>query len=495
MEEELAVMHERGVWHLEKLPHNVKPVGCRWVYNVKRDENGKIVRFKGRLVAQGFNQIKGESYDETFSPVVNFSVIRFFFSLLVSFNKWFHVQCDVKGAYLYAPLKEVIYMSQPPGFAVKGKENLYCRLDRAIYGLHQSGRQWFLEINKVLIEIGFCAFSWCNCVYSFNKNVILVLYVDDFVLFGKSQAQIDKVLKVLVKKFDIKILGKTRTLLGVEFEEDKTVRIHQMTYIDEVRNRFKKFKIPVSSLPISKGSVYSKTSCPTTNTETLEMQKYPYRSVLGCLSFISNRTRPDISYAVNIFSQFQSNPGLVHWDGLLKLLGYVISTSSFKLNLNCNSTKLVTYSDADFASNRDDRTSLGGQLVLLGNSPVNWRTFKHKSVSLSTMEAEFVAMTEASKELVWFKNILEVCFERAIVAGEITKPTLYVDNQATISFVKSPIENYRSKHIDIKLFFVRDLVNKEEFDLNYIKSKDNKADAFTKPITKADLNKFCNMFV
>lgn len=485
------MMHDRGVWHLIELPKDANPVGCRWVFTVKKDETGKIARFKARLVAQGFKQIQGESYDDTFSPVVNFSVIRFFFSLLVSLHRWLHIQCDIKCAYLYAPLNEKVFMSQPPGFVEPGKENLFCKLNKAIYGLHQSGRMWFYEINRVLLEIGFVKIEWCNCGYVFGSELVLLLYVDDIVVFGKCKKVIDKALDLLSKHFDLKVLGKTRKLLGVEFEEDgEGLRIHQQPYIEEVCNRFESFKFPISSLPISKGSIYSKSDCPKTNEERNEMSRLPYRSVLGCLSFISNRTRPDISYAINIFSQFQSDPGMSHWHGLLRLLGYVKHTKNLTLKLSCDKNQLITFSDADFASNRDDRTSLGGQVVFLGNSPISWRTFKERSVSLSTMEAEFIAMTEATKELIWFDRIFDECFEKGVVIGKKVKSVLYVDNRATIDFVRSPIENHRSRHIDVKLFFVRDLVNKNIFDLCFIRSKENVADIFTKPATKFELTKF-----
>lgn len=491
MEREIETMKERKVWHLEALPDGVKPVGCRWVYTIKRDDLGKIIRYKARLVAQGYKQVKGETYDETFSPVVNFSVIRFFFSLLVSCKGWYHIQCDVTGAYLYAPLKEKIFMIQPPGFCTKGKENLFCRLDKALYGLHQSGRMWFYELNKVLLNIGFIKLDNCNCVYTLKSNIVLVVYVDDIVVFGKSKIVMDEAIHRLQVHFDLKIMGQTRKLLGVEFEDDETgLYIHQKMYIEEICERFKKFKFPVSSLPISKGIVYSKSTCPQTEAEILEMIKFPYRSILGCLSFISNKTRPDISYAVNIFSQFQNNYGLDHWSGLLKLLGYLLYTKDFKMKLNCNQTNLVAYSDSDFAANRDDRTSMGGEIILLGNSPITWRTFKEKCISLSTMEAEFVAMTEVSKELLWFDRILAECFDKKIVSGYKNISNLLSDNQAAIDFVKSPIENCRSRHIDVKLFFIRDLVFENKFTLKFVRSKENLADVFTKPLTKHDLRKF-----
>ncbi|GBM54926.1 hypothetical protein AVEN_91110-1 [Araneus ventricosus] len=106
MKEELDVMQERKVWHLVDLPPNIDPIGCRWVFALKKNETGEV--------------IKGISYDDTFSPVVNFSLIRFFFAVLVVGKNWVHIQCDIKCAYLYAPLKEDVFMKQPPGFEVKG---------------------------------------------------------------------------------------------------------------------------------------------------------------------------------------------------------------------------------------------------------------------------------------------------------------------------------------------------------------------------------------
>lgn len=318
MESEIKTMHSRDVWKLVEPPPNIKPVGCRWVYTVKRDENGKIVKFKARLVAQGYTQIRGESYEETFSPVINFSLIRFFFSVLVSLNGWFHTLCDVTGAYLYASLDKEIYMEQPPGF-VKGDKNKICKLNRAIYGLHQSGREWFYEMHNVLVKIGFVKFSSCNCAYMYKSDAVLVLYVDDFVIFSKSKEVSRNVISKLSAHFDIKVLGNTRKLLGVEFEECRgNILIHQESYIDEICDRYREFKFPISSLPITKGCIYSKLDCPKTMDELNEMSQLPYRNILGCLSFIAGRTRPDISYAVNIYSQFQSNPGVKHWNGLYR---------------------------------------------------------------------------------------------------------------------------------------------------------------------------------
>ncbi len=266
-------------------------------------------------------------------------------------------------------------------------------------------------------------------------------------------------------------------------------------YANARHSTFQKFKYPLSSLPIVKGIIYSKTQSPVNSHESKEMSKIPYRSLIGHLSFLASRTRPDITFAVNIFSQFQSNPGMFHWNYLLKLLGYVRQTKHFKLNLgNINSLNITAYSDASFASCRDDRVSISGQIIFLDKVPICWRTSKQKCVCLSSMEAEFVALTDAVKELIWFQRILKECYALNIVKDNSVSKLL-VDNQASIDFVKSPIENYKTKHIDIKLFFVRELVDKKLFDIFHVSSKRNLADAFTKPLSKTELENFFTMYV
>lgn len=492
MDEEMGNLRKRDVWDLTTLPPGKPVLGCRWVYDLKKDEKGNIVRYKSRLVAQGYTQIKGESYEETFSPVVNFSIVRLFFSLFVVLLGWKHRQCDVTGAYLYAPLKEEIYVKQPLGFIIPGKEDFVYKLKKALYGLHQSGRAWFFELTKTLKEIGLNRIDWCNCTFYSGNSVVLLVYVDDIIIFGKNDEVIDQMLTKLRHKFDLKILGKTKRLLGVQFEESSEgMLIHQIPYIEEICKRFENYKFPLSSLPIVQTAIYSKMQCPQTQVEIDEMKPYPYRNLLGCLSYLANRTRPDISYAVNIFSQFQNNPGMEHWSGLLKLLGYVRKTSEYKLKLYCNNASLIGYSDADFASNRDDRISMGGQFICLGDAPVVWRSFKEKSVTLSTMEAEFVSMVESVKELQWLDNVMKSCKSNKLINYN-SKPLLLVDNQAAIEFLKSPIENYRTKHIDIKFFFVRELYYNEVFQVKYVKSKVNLADIFTKPLSRNGLDMFVN---
>ncbi|GFY15287.1 retrovirus-related Pol polyprotein from transposon TNT 1-94 [Trichonephila clavipes] len=277
--------------------------------------------------------------------------------------------------------------------------------------------------------------------------------VYDMIIFGKEMENVNFVLQLLQKNFDLKIMGKTKKLLGIEFEEiGNSLFIHQRSYIRRLCEIYEKYKYPVSSLPISKGQVLSKLDSPKTSEEILTV---PYRNLIGSLSFIAIRTRPDIMYAVNVLSQFQADPGIKHWNCLLRLLGYLKYTQEYKLELSkVKSLKLRCYSDSDFATNRDDRVSMGGFITFIDETPISWRTFKQKSVSLSTMEAEYVSLTEAAKEFIWLKNVID----NKSLNLELSKNVMFCDNQAAISFSKSPVENYRTKHIDVRYNFLRNLI-------------------------------------
>ncbi|GFY18451.1 retrovirus-related Pol polyprotein from transposon TNT 1-94 [Trichonephila clavipes] len=278
--------------------------------------------------------------------------------------------------------------------------------------------------------------------------------VYDIIIFGKEMENVNFVLQLLQKNFDLKIMGKTKKLLGIEFEEiGNSLFIHQRSYIQRLCEIYEKYKYPVSSLPISKGQVLSKLDSPKTSEEILTV---PYRNLIGSLSFIAIRTRPDIMYAVNVLSQFQANPGIKHWNCLLRLLGYLKYTQEYKLELSkVKSLKLRCYSDSDFATNRDDRVSMGGFITFIDETPISWRTFKQKSVSLSTMEAEYVSLTEAANEFIWLKNVID----NKSLNLELSENVMFCDNQAAISFSKSPVENYRTKHIDVRYHFLK------EFDI------------------------------
>lgn len=179
MKEEIDSHKTNNTWTLTSLPPNRKAIGAKWVFKVKVDGNNGNKRFKARLVAKGFVQKQGIDFTETFSPVVRLNTIRILMALAVENNMKIH-QMDAVTAFLQGDIKEELYMQQPVGF--EDGTNRVCKLNKAIYGLRQAGRQWNKKLDAFLIEIGFMRSLSDPCVYVKNK-LIIAIYVDDFLIF------------------------------------------------------------------------------------------------------------------------------------------------------------------------------------------------------------------------------------------------------------------------------------------------------------------------
>ena len=212
---ELQSMANLHTYELADLPAGRKAVGSRWVYDIKTDIDGNILRFKARLVAKGFSQQHLIDYNETYSPVVDYITLRCILSLAVSLN-WSLRQGDYSTAYLNGELEEIIYMSQPKGYE---RGNQVCLLKKAIYGLKQAGRRWYETLDPVIRAEGFTRCISDRCVYKqkLGDNLILVvLYVDDFLVLGKSVDEIEAMKQRLASKFKSRELGKVTSFLNWE---------------------------------------------------------------------------------------------------------------------------------------------------------------------------------------------------------------------------------------------------------------------------------------
>ena len=372
-------------------------------------------------------------------------------------------------------------MRQPKGFEIPGKENKVCLLLKAIYGLHQSGKEWYNEIESILESLAFVKLDWCNCVYTINNEIYLLLYVDDIIIFAKNKSLMDDTISKLKAKINIQDLGKVKYLLGVNFDEIvHKYYLHQTTYIEKLMIKFEDLSRNHVDLPLKLGIVPPREEKGIVENEI--MRKFSYRTLIGCLSFLADRSRPDISFAVNFMSQFCNAYNYEHWKIVVDIINYVFNTKDYKLNLsNVENTGLVSYSDANWGSNLMKRYSTSGYIILFDNVPFMSKSIKQKCVALSTLESEFIALVECVKELVWFSNVLN---SSNVLKREMRKPTQFCDNQSAIYFSKNSVENIKTKHIDIKLLFIRDWLKKEKFELKYICSKSNIADFLTKPISK-----------
>ena len=487
MQDEMQSLYDNHTFELVKLPKGKKALKNRWVYKVKQDEHTSQPRYKARLVVKGFSQRKGIDFDEIFSPVVKMSSIRVVLGLVASQDLEIE-QMDVKTAFLHGDLEEEIYMEQPEGFEMKGKEDYVCQLKKSLYGLKQAPRQWYKKFESFMGEQGYKKTTSDHCVFvqkfSDDDFIILLLYVDDILIVGRNPSRITNLKKQLSKSFSMKDLGPAKQILGIRICRDrmkKKLYMSQEKYIEKVLQRFNMSKAKVVSSPLATHFKLSTTQSPSTDKEKKEMERVPYSSAVGSLMYAMVCTRPDIAHAVGVVSRFLSNPGRAHWDAVKWIMRYLCGTSRLKLSFGSGKPVLVGYTDADMAGDVDARKSTSGYLITFSGGAVSWQSKLQKCVALSTTEAEFIAATEACKELLWMKKFLsELGFKQQ-------KYVLYCDSQSAIYLAKNSTFHSRSKHIDVRYHWIRDTLNEKLLELEKVHTDDNGSDMCTKALTKDKL--------
>lgn len=476
MNEEIQSLTQKNTWNLTTLPENSKAIGSRWVYNLKTDASGKIVKFKARLVAQGFSQRFGIDYNQVFAPTAKNATFRILLSIASREGLVVH-HLDVKTAYLNANVEEKIYMKQPPGFAVSGKEDHVCLLNKSIYGLKQSAKAWNDTINKILLKLNFRRSTADQCLYykiNQNDEYFLLIYVDDIIIVSKTITLIDEVKKQLNNEFEVRDLGEVKYYLGIQVEKssDGIYSINQSKYIDELINKFQLQDAKTSNIPIDPS--YGKS-----REEILLQSNEKYQQLIGSLLYITINTRPDIAVSVCLLSQKIITPNQEDWNELKRVLKYLKGTKNMKLFLakyQCDDN-LIGFADTNYGENRIDRKSNSGFIFKFNGGIISWACRKQQCVSLSSTEAELISLCEAVKEAIWLQNIL-----LDLNRSEIDPITIYEDNQSCMKLIQNQKISNRSKHIDIKYFYIRDLIDKNSIHIEYCPSDNMVADIMTKPL-------------
>jgi len=487
MQDEMQSLRDNHTFELVKLPKGKRALTNRWIYRVKQQEHTSQPRYKARLVVKGFRQRKGIDFDEIFSPVVKMSSIRVVLGLAASLDLKIE-QMDVKTVFLHGDLEEEIYMEQPEGFKVKGKEDYVCRLKKSLYGLKQAPRQWYKKFESVMEEQGYKKTTSDHCVFvqkfSDGDFIILLLYVDDMLIVGMNSSRIDKLKKQLSQSFAMKDLGTAKQILGVRIHrcrKDKKLFISQEQYIEKVLERFNMNKAKVVSSPLATHFKLSTKQSPSTDEEKEDMERIPYASAVGSLMYSMVCTRPDIAHAVGVVSRFLSNLGREHWNAVKWIMRYLRGTSKLSLSFGSGKPMLVGYTDSDMAGDVDTRKSTSGYLITFSGGAVSWQSRLQKCIALSTTEAELIAATEACKELLWMKIFLqELGFKQQ-------QYVLFCDNQSTIHLAKNSSFHSRSKHIDVRYHWIRDTLNDKLLTLEKIHTDDNGSDMLTKALAREKL--------
>ena len=486
MQEEMESLQKNGTWTLANLPKGKKAVKCKWVFKKKEGIPGiEEPRYKARLVAKGFSQIPGVDFNDIYSPVVKHTSIRLLLGI-VALNDFELEQLDVKTAFLHGELEEEIYMEQPEGFQVEGKEDHVCRLQKSLYGLKQSPRQWYKRFDTFVVNLGFKRSSYDSCVYmrpvGDGSFTYLLLYVDDMLVAARSKSEIAKIKVQLSTEFDMKDLGAAKRILGMEIRRDRKARrlyLSQEGYVRKVLERFGMCKAKPVTTPLAAHFKLSSRQSPTSDEEIKKMAKTPYASAVGSIMYAMLCTRPDLAHAVSVVSRYMANPGKEHWQAVKWTLRYLSGTASTCLEFGCSSVGLCGYVDSDYAGDIDSRRSTSGYIFMFGGCAVSWKACLQATVALSTAEAEYMAITEAVKEAIWLRNIY----------GELTQDVrrleILCDSQSAIFLTKDNMFHDRTKHIDVRYHFVREVVEKGDIVVVKVSTEDNAADMLTKTLPGA----------
>jgi len=477
-EDEKRAFERMGVYEVVPRPTDRKVVGSKWVFRIKRGPDGQILKYKARVVAQGFSQIEGIDYDQTFAPVAKFASLRVLLAIAAERDLEVH-QMDVKSAYLNGELQEDIFMQAPAGFDVP--EGMVLKLVKAVYGTKQGGRVWYEEIRNTLLMMGYQRTDADHAVFirqSDSPPSFIALYVDDITMVAERLETIERDKKALNQKYQMSDLGELTWILGMHVTRKRaegTITLSQAKYVGEILERFGHSNSRPITTPTLANEHLKKLSSAETDAKA-------YQSAVGALMYPMLGSRPDLAYTVAVLGRHAATPGNEHNHALQRVFRYLSGTSDYALSFHrgsANGLVLHGFVDADWASDVNDWKSTSGFVFMLGGGAISWSSKKQSSVALSSTEAEYIAGAHAAKEAIWLRRLLTE------LGLEILTPTsLHIDNQSAIAIAKNPEFHDCTKHIEICHHFLRAKVESKEITLSYIPTGEQLADILTKGLNK-----------
>lgn len=469
------------------------PIGHKLIFTRKTDEHGKTLRFKVRLVAQGYTQKPGIDFEQTYSPVMDSTSFRYLLSLAVHLSLETRL-LDVLTAYLYGDLEAKLYLKPPPGFlpdvtTVKPGRYSGLRICKALYGLKQAGRAWYHHLKTFLVLHGFENNPALPCVFVLRDNtgfVILAVYVDDLNSIGTPRLS-KQVEELLIKQFEMKILGRTSYCLGLQVKHyaDGSILLHQHTYTTKLLRALNmKNANALSSPMIGKSKTTEDPYGPATEEEK-ETDKLHYLAVVGALLYLATNTRPDIAFAVSVLARHSQKSTSRHWQGVKHLLRYLYGTEDLGLHYQKHTSgAIIGYADSGFKTDPISGKSQTGYIFIKNGALISWRSTKQTVTATSTNNAELLAFYEASRETVWLRTMEEAIAKMAGLTITTQPTIIFEDNAACIDQIASGfIKADRIKHISPHIFgFTQDLVENRQIEVKKVASTDNIADFLTKAL-------------
>ena len=490
---------DRGVFKLVPLPHGVTAIPCKPVFKVKLDEHNSVKSFKTRIVVQGFRQVAGTDYHETYAPTVKGATIKLMLSIAAAYDLEIH-QLDFITAFLNASLDEVVYVKPPVGFPSAGTGMVWF-LNKALYGLKQAPMVWNQALDTYLRTLGYHPTKSDRCIYvklsATGKPIILTVYVDDTLVFFHKSDQLqwynDKA--KINSKFAIEDLGTVNWILNMKVVRDRIARTLLLVQSAYVIQKLIEFKLndcrPAPSPhtdpdtlvvpPLTDPSYQSLTFLDGTGRQL-------YQSMVGSLMYAAVTTRIDIAFMVNCLAKYMISPTTKHSAAAIRVFKYLAGTTDLGLLFNCKhsygtgtitGSGFTSYCDADWAGDTITRKSTTGYILMHNGTPLLWRSGRQPVVAGSSAESEYIAMSELVREHQWLCNLLGELFG---TTGTPTDIPIYTDSESAINIANRDGSDGRTKHIAVRFHIIREALQAGTTVLEWVPTTDQLADLLTKAV-------------
>ncbi|GKA90234.1 putative ribonuclease H-like domain-containing protein, partial [Tanacetum coccineum] len=378
MQEELNEFERLEVWELVPRPDRVMIITLKWIYKVKLDELGGVLKNKARLVARGYRQEEGIDFEESFAPVARLEAIRIFLAFAAHMNMVVY-QMDVKTAFLNGILREEVYVSQPDGFVDPENPNHVYKLKKALYGLKQAPRAW-----------------------REGKDILLVqIYVDDIIFASTKPDLCEKNSEIMCSKFKMSMMGKMSFFLGLQISQSpRGIFLNQSKYALEIIKKYgMETSDPVDTPMVEKSKLDA-------DPQGKEVDPTRYRGMIGSLMYLT-ASRPDLQFVVCMCARYQAKPTEKHLHAVKRIFRYLKGTINMGLwYLKDSCIALTAFADADHAGCQDTRRSTSGSMQLLGDRLVSWSSKKQKNTAISSTKAEYIALSGCYAQILWMRSHL-----------------------------------------------------------------------------------------
>ncbi len=498
MHKEITELEQHGTWKLvqrSSLPEGVKPLPGTWAMRIKRYPDGRFRKIKARFCVRGDKQVEGIDYFDKYAPVVPWSTVRLLLCMSVSLG-WKTRQVDFSNAFVQANLTEDVYINLPPMFEGpngKTSKELVMKLNRSLYGLVQAPLCWYNHLKAEMAKAGFERSKLDPCLF-YGHGMVVLCYVDDCLFFGPNLKDIDQIITNLQNQ------GLALTVedddayafLGVDVKPSKDggyimtqegliAKILKAVGMEECNTK----ATPAGMTPLGSDE----------NGEPFN-ETWEYPVVVGMLLYLSGNSRPEIQFAVHQCARFTHNPRKSHANAIKRICRYLAGTKHRGLEFRpTKHLELDCYCDADFAGlwrHEDEQDpacvkSRTGYLITLGNCPVTWVSKLQTEIALSTLEAEYIALSQSIRDLLPMRRLLQEIGETLKL--EFVKPamvhsTVFEDNNGALGLATTPKITPRTKHIAVKYHWFKSHIGETKgIVIKRIESENQRADIFTKGLS------------